>query len=476
MGDWLSVEQSLSKDIKKLYTKSIMWTVIMTLLTIIAFSVVIAYLMREITPANHAENTAIEATLEMKENTTRYLDENKFFKKQNTLQNKGVYLSEFSMDGTMISGPERINSLFKDKPIPELINTTISTNGYYHKILPINTDEEIAGIWVYSYQLKAIFSSEYYRYIILGIVFLMFLSPIIYFIIFSRYYINKLYQTIRNPLEELMAASLKISKKDLDFNLKYDSNNEIGQLTRSFRQMQGELKKSLYENWKKDSEWAVMMSSLSHDLKTPITLIGLGSESMASDQSLSDDQKMNVDIIARNVAKANRLLANMNVAGSIKNPVAIKDGTTISDLIKEIESDFKSLIKDKSINYSFESTADMNFTVPCLKMSRVLQNIFSNAVQYTPEYGEIILTISQTNNHLLFALENSGKGIKEENWGNIFKKHYREDPSRSNLQGNSGLGLYISKEIMQSLGGTLEITNPVKLVGARFEIVLPLER
>ncbi|RLL40115.1 sensor histidine kinase [Oceanobacillus piezotolerans] len=470
------MEQSLSKDIRKLYTKSILWTIIMTVLTIIAFSVLIAYLMREITPANHAENTAIEASLEMKENTPRYLDDNEFLEKQHTLQNKGVYLSEFSMDGTMISGHESLNSFFQDKSIPEFINTTVSSDGYYHKILPINRDEEIVGIWVYSYQLKAMFSSEYYRYIMLGIVFLMFLSPIIYFIIFSRYYINKLYQTIKNPLEELMEASHKISEKDLDFNLEYDSTNEIGELSRSFRQMQGELKKSLYENWKKDSDWAVMMSSLSHDLKTPITLIGLGSESLTNDQSLSEEQKMNVDIIARNVAKANRLLANMNIAGSMRNPTAIKDETTLFEIINEIESDFKSLIKEKSINYSFKSTADKNITVPYLKTGRVLQNVFSNAVQYTPDGGEIIFTISQSNKQLLLAIENSGDGVKKENWVNIFKKHYREDPSRSNSQGNSGLGLYISKEIIESLGGTLEITNPVKLCGARFEIVLPLEK
>lgn len=444
----------------------------MTVLTIIVFSALIAYLMREITPANHAENVAIEASLKMNENTTRYLDDNEFFKKQN----KDVYLSEFSMDGTMISGYAGLNSLFQDKSIPEVINTTISSDGYYHKIIPINKNDEVDGVWVYSYQLKATFSSEYYRYIMLAIIFLIFLSPIIYFIAFSKYYINKLFQRIKAPLEELMTAAHKISEKDLDFNLIYDSNNEIGQLARSFRQMQGELKKSLYENWKKDSEWAVMMSSLSHDLKTPITLIGLGSESLTNDPSLSEDQKMNLDIITRNVAKANRLLANMNIAGSIRNPIAIKDETILSDLINEIESDFKSLINDKSINYSFESKTDMNIKVPYLKIGRVLQNIFSNAVQYTPDGGEIIFIVSQSNNQLLFALENSGKGIKEENWKDIFKKHYREDPSRSNSKGNSGLGLYISKEIIESLGGTLEIANPVKLVGARFEIVLPLEK
>ncbi|MBN6189442.1 HAMP domain-containing histidine kinase [Aneurinibacillus sp. BA2021] len=446
----------------------------MTVLTIIIFIFLLAYLQREMMPANHAEKAAIEASLEMRENTANYLNENEFLKKQNILQENGVHLSQYSMDGTMVSGPETLHSLFNNKSIPELINTTISSNGYYHKIIPININEEIDGIWVYSYQLKAAFSSEYYRYIMLGIISLSLLSPIVYFIIFSRYYINKLYQRIKDPLDELMAASHKISKKDLDFNLNYNSNNEIGQLTRSFRQMQGELKKSLYENWKRDSEWAVMMSSLSHDLKTPITLIGLGSESLANDPSLNEDQKMSVDIIVRNVAKANRLLTNMNIAGGVRNPVAIKDEISLSDLIYELETDFKSLIKDKSINYSFESAADMNVTVPYLKMGRVLQNIFSNAVQYTPDDGDIIFTISQSNNHLLLALENSGEGIKKENWENIFKKHFREDQSRSNSHGNSGLGLYIAKEILESMGGTLKITDPVRVVGARFEIILPL--
>src|SRR5699024_10005745 len=123
-----------------------------------------------------------------------------------------------------------------------------------------------------------------------------------------------------------------------------------------------------------------------------------------------------------------------------------------------------------------ESTADMNITVPYLKMGRVLQNIFSNAVQYTPDGGEIIFSVNQSNKQLLLAIENSGEGIKKENRENVFKKHYREDPSRSNSQGNSGLGLYISKEIIESMGGTLEITNPVKLAGARFQIILPLKK
>ena len=79
MGDWLPVEQSLSKDIKKIYTKSIMWTVILTIITILAFIIILVVLQRALIPANYAENTAIEASTEMKNNTSMYLDEQVFF-------------------------------------------------------------------------------------------------------------------------------------------------------------------------------------------------------------------------------------------------------------------------------------------------------------------------------------------------------------------------------------------------------------
>ena len=61
MGDWLPVEQSIIKDIKRLYTKSIMLTVILTILTVIVFTIIMVVLQREMTPANHSENIAIEA-------------------------------------------------------------------------------------------------------------------------------------------------------------------------------------------------------------------------------------------------------------------------------------------------------------------------------------------------------------------------------------------------------------------------------
>src|SRR5699024_12776510 len=106
---------------------------------------------------------------------------------------------------------------------------------------------------------------------------------------------------------------------------------------------------------------------------------------------------------------------------------------------------------------------------------RVLLNIFSNVVLYTSYGGFILFIINQSNNQLLIAVQTSGRGIEKENWEKVFKKHYKEDQSRLNLHDNLGLGLYISRQLIESIEGTLVVTYPKEVNGVRFEILLPLD-
>jgi len=467
------MEQSIIKDIRKLFTKSIMWTIIMTVLTIIVFTVLILLLQSNMIPANHAENKASDASEEMKNNPQKYLNNKAFSQKQEMLKEENVYLSEYSMSGRLISGPEKFKSLFKDKSTPDVLNTNISNNGYYHNIVPISDHNKIKGMWVYSYKLKATFANEYYRYILIGLLFLALLSPIIYFICFSKHYINKLYNSIKQPVDELIEASHKISQKDLEFKLNYTSKNEIGQLTNSFRKMQSELKKSLYENWRKDSEWAVMMSSLSHDLKTPATLIGLSTEVLNETGNLSHDQQSQIDIINRNIIKVNNILKSMSQSSNIKESIQIHDVAPIGDLIQDIESDMMPLMEEKSIQYKHDLIINNDLEVPYLKVNRILENIFSNAIQYTPENGKINFYVTRKSDHLHFAVEDSGPGIKKENSDLIFSKHFREDKSRSSSFGNAGLGLFNAKSLVEELNGFIESVDPLILTGTRIEFNIP---
>src|SRR5699024_3621036 len=129
----------------------------------------------------------------------------------------------------------------------------------------------------------------------------------------------------------------------------------------------------------------------------------------------------------------------------------------------------------KSICYSYKSTADMNIKVPYLKMNRVLQNIFSSGVQYTPYGGDILFIIHQSNNQLQIAVDNSANGLENEKCEKVITKKKKEDQSRPHLHRNSGLGLYISRQLIDSIEGTLVVTYPKEVNGVRFEILLPLD-
>lgn len=268
------MEQSIIKDIRKLYTKSIIWTIILAVFTVIISLIVIISIIDR--PANYNEKLAHKLSSNMTSHPSKYLNQTEFNEIGESLKEEGVILNKFNPYGKLIDGDEEFRNLFQNENVVDLFNRTHFHKDYYHLVQPAVIDGQIKEIWVFSYQIKSRTSTS--RYFMYGLVTITLLSPIIYFIIISRHFINKLYRSLKEPLEDLLNASNMIRNKDLEFDLKYKSKNEIGELTHSFRQMQRELKKSLYKNWRHDSEWAIIMSSLSHDLKTPATLIALSTE------------------------------------------------------------------------------------------------------------------------------------------------------------------------------------------------------
>lgn len=462
------MEQSIIKDIRRLYTKSILWTIIMTVITVIISLLVIFGTIER--PANYNEKLIQKQSEIMKNHPSKYMKPSEFNKMKRYLEKNDVILNKYSPSGKLIDGSE-FSGLFQGKNVIDMFNQIHFYKGYYHLVQPVVINHQIKEIWVYSYQIKS--RNTVSRYIIFVFTALSFVSPIVYFILFSRYFINKLYRSIKEPLEELLNASNMIRTKDLEFSLSYNSNNEIGQLTQSFGQMQRELKKSLYENWRKDSEWAVMMSSLSHDLKTPATLIALSTEILNEVDELTPNQQSQVDIINRNITKVNNILKSMGHASNVKDPTLIDNVMSINELIQGLESDIIPLIEKKNIQYKHDLRINQDLRIPYLKVNRILENLFANAIQYTPENGEIRFFIEEKNNHIHFAVEDSGSGIKRENRDLVFSKHFREDKSRSNSLGNAGLGLFIVKNLVEELNGNIEIVDPLVLSGTRIEFDIP---
>ena len=102
----------------------------------------------------------------------------------------------------------------------------------------------------------------------------------------------------------------------------------------------------------------------------------------------------------------------------------------------------------------------------------ILQNLVSNAVRYTPENGSITITITQTQKNIEVRVSDTGYGIPPEQQDKIFLKLFRADNARQKVANGNGLGLYMTKALVEALGGTITFTSAINK-GTTFICVLP---
>ena len=102
---------------------------------------------------------------------------------------------------------------------------------------------------------------------------------------------------------------------------------------------------------------------------------------------------------------------------------------------------------------------------------RVINNLLSNAIRYTPRGMSVTVQVSEQENHILYRVENPGTPIPAEHLPRLFDRFYRVDPSRQRKGENSGIGLAIVKSIVRAHGGKISVTSDT--VATCFTIVLP---
>jgi signal transduction histidine kinase len=118
--------------------------------------------------------------------------------------------------------------------------------------------------------------------------------------------------------------------------------------------------------------------------------------------------------------------------------------------------------------------APLIITVDPIRVEQMLSNLLSNALRYTPQGGEINVTINDLPGMVELIVHDSGSGIPEEALPFVFERFYRVDKSRSRSEGGTGLGLAIARNLARAQGGDLTASNHEK-GGALFTLTLPVE-
>jgi signal transduction histidine kinase len=140
-------------------------------------------------------------------------------------------------------------------------------------------------------------------------------------------------------------------------------------------------------------------------------------------------------------------------------------------VVREMESQLRILAGRRKISLELEENMKCKFDAD--KMKQVILNLFHNAVQHTdPDTGHIQISLRGRGNGVVLSVEDNGPGISEKHLPYVFERFYRSDSSRTRKYGGSGLGLSISKSIVDVHGGTIEVESK-EGEGCTFRVWLP---
>lgn len=197
---------------------------------------------------------------------------------------------------------------------------------------------------------------------------------------------------------------------------------------------------------------------LAHDLKTPLTSV-IGYLTLLQDEpQLSTELRARYTGIA--LTKAERLEDLINEFFDITrfNLTAIeldKERINLSLMLEQVMSEFLPVLQEKGLTWQSEIASNVEFVCDPDKMERVFDNLIRNAVNYSYANTSICLTLCTEDESIVIQVSNHGKTISPEKLSRIFEQFFRLDSARSSASGGAGLGLAISKEIVELHGGTI---------------------
>lgn len=226
------------------------------------------------------------------------------------------------------------------------------------------------------------------------------------------------------------------------------------------------------EHVRLDTMQKEFVADVSHELKTPITSIMGYADTLLEGEYDKETQDKFLNVIASEARRMARLVTDLLTLSRYdnnKNGIR-KVSFDLGDLVKKCQDKLAIEIKKKNHTVNSFVTAD----VPPVyadkdDIERVVLNILSNSIKYTPDGGEIKIYVGFVYNDAYIKIFDNGIGIPEEDLSRIFERFYRVDKARTREMGGTGLGLSIAKEILDKNGGSIDIKSTV---GEGTEVVI----
>ncbi|MDQ2693494.1 MAG: HAMP domain-containing histidine kinase [Chloroflexota bacterium] len=267
------------------------------------------------------------------------------------------------------------------------------------------------------------------------------------------------------PLDELYNASERVANGDYSVRVEEKGPPEIHSLMRSFNSMAERLQVN-------DQQRRNMLADISHELRTPITVIQGNVEGILDGLYPADEVRLKsiieeTQILSRLVDDLRTLALAESGALHLK-----REPTHLAELIRDAISGFQSQLSEKNIAVNVRLEEGEDATIDPQRVREVLTNLLSNAVRYSPRDGQIYVHSAETGTGsertITISIRDSGPGIEPEILPYVFERFYKSSDS-----GGMGLGLSIAKYLVEAHGGRIWAESEIGK-GTKISFLLPV--
>ncbi|MFM1805803.1 MAG: hypothetical protein RL212_62 [Pseudomonadota bacterium] len=218
------------------------------------------------------------------------------------------------------------------------------------------------------------------------------------------------------------------------------------------------------------------VANVSHELKTPLTVLMGFLETLTELDLSKEDQRRYLDLMAMQTGQMKTLVEDLLTLAKLEgNPEPpVSQVVNMSDMMARLKLEADGLSKGKH-TFKFDHASHKNITGDELELHSAFGNLLSNAVRYTPEGGTITVSWKDSGDEAELMVSDTGQGIAAEHIPRLTERFYRVDRSRSRDTGGTGLGMAIVNHVIIRHQGELKIQSTVG-VGSQFSLVFPKQR
>lgn len=274
-----------------------------------------------------------------------------------------------------------------------------------------------------------------------------------------------------HPIKRVNEETKKINAGNLKKQIEYkDVGDEISELIGNFNDMIARLDTSF------DSQ-KQFIENASHELKTPLAIVKANLEASLTDKKATiHDLKDSLKIAVQSTDFMNKLIEDLLIFSVVEQNIEKKQ-VNIVDILTNSVNHLISLAGSKQISIIFNNRTGYA-SIPIAANEHLLQrafmNLIENAIKYSHTQGKILVELSKKDTSVKVRVVDDGIGIEEGEKHKIFDRFYRIDKSRSRRTGGSGLGLSITKRIIEEHHGVISVSS-IKGKGSEFTVLLPIK-